>query len=125
MLCWRVVSRRINRISVGLMVWRRLLVRKLIIALMMRTSGVVLLNSLVMLRMVIRLSVGMLSRPFDGMQIQAPRLVLAEAAMDMLFFSYADPVLAAEVILGHFESAPRPNLPCMREDGSYNMVADD
>ena len=25
----------------------------------------------------------------------------------------------------HFESAPHPNLPCMREDGSYNMVADD
>jgi len=28
-------------------------------------------------------------------------------------------------MLGHFESAPRSNLPCMREDGSYNMVADD
>src|SRR5579884_1701757 len=77
------------------------------------------------LRMVIRPSAGVLSHPFDGMQIQAPRLVLAEAAMDMLFFSYADPALAAEVMLGHFESAPRPNLPCMREDGSYNMVADD
>src|SRR5262249_38593373 len=42
-----------------------------------------------------------------------------------LFLSYADPELAAEVMLSHFESAPRPNLPCMREDGSYNMVADD
>ena len=59
------------------------------------------------------------------MQIQAPRTVLAEAAMDVLFLSYADPELAAEVILGHFESSPHPNLPCMREDGSYNMVADD
>jgi hypothetical protein len=59
------------------------------------------------------------------MQTQAPRTVLAEAAMDVLFLSYADPELAAEVILGHFESAPHPNLPCMREDGSYNMVADD
>jgi hypothetical protein len=59
------------------------------------------------------------------MQIQAPREVLAEAAMDSLFLSYAKPQLAAEVILGHFESAPHPNLPCMREDGSYNMVADD
>jgi hypothetical protein len=59
------------------------------------------------------------------MQTQAPREVLAEAAMDTLFLSYADPELAAEVILGHFESAPHPNLPCMREDGSYNMVADD
>jgi mannosylglycerate hydrolase MGH1-like protein len=59
------------------------------------------------------------------MQIQAPRTVLAEAAMDALFLSYADPELAAEVILGHFASSPHPNLPCMREDGSFNMVADD
>ena len=59
------------------------------------------------------------------MQIQAPRTVLAEAAMDCLFLSYADPALAAEVMLGHFESAPHPQQPCMREDGSYNMVADD
>ena len=36
----------------------------------------------------------------------------------------ADPALAAEVILGHFESSPHPNLPAC-EDGSYNMVADD
>jgi len=59
------------------------------------------------------------------MQIQAPRTVLAEAAMDVLFLSYANPELAAEVILGHFESALHPQQPCMREDGSYNMVADD
>jgi hypothetical protein len=77
------------------------------------------------LRMVMRPSAGIVGSSYDGMQIQAPRLVLAEAAMDVLFLSYADPALAAEVILGHFESAPRPNLPCMREDGSYNMVADD
>lgn len=77
------------------------------------------------LRMVMRPSVGLIPHVFDGMQLQAPRLVLAEAAMDTLFFSYADLDLAAEVILGHFESAPHPNLPCMREDGSYNMVADD
>jgi len=77
------------------------------------------------LRMVIRPSAGVVGGPFDGMQIQAPRLVLAEAAMDALFLSYADPELAAEVLLTHFESSPRPNLPCMREDGSYNMVADD
>ncbi|HEX7737732.1 MAG TPA: trehalase family glycosidase, partial [Ktedonobacteraceae bacterium] len=51
--------------------------------------------------------------------------VLAEAAMDALFLSYADTKLAAEVLLTHFESAPHANLPCMREDGSYNMVADD
>jgi hypothetical protein len=77
------------------------------------------------LRMVMRPSAGVVSNTFDGMQIQAPRLVLAEAALDALFLSYANPALASEVILTHFESAPHPNLPCMREDGSYNMVADD
>ena len=77
------------------------------------------------LRMTMRPPVGVISYPWDGMQIQAPREVLAEAAMDALFLSYADLALAAEVILGHFESALHPNLPCMREDGSYNMVADD
>jgi hypothetical protein len=77
------------------------------------------------LRMVIRPSVGVIPHPWDGMQIQAPRTVLAEAAMDTLFLSYADPEPAAEIILGHFESSPHPHLPCMREDGSYNMVADD
>ena len=77
------------------------------------------------LRMTIRPPAGIIGHPFDGMQIQAPRTVLAEAAMDALFLSYADPEFAAEVILGHFESSPHPNLPCMREDGSFNMVADD
>ena len=77
------------------------------------------------LRMVIRPPSGIIDHPWDGMQIQAPREVLAEAAMDTLFLSYADPQLAAETILGHFTSSPRPQLPCMREDGSYNMVADD
>ncbi len=77
------------------------------------------------LRMVIRSPLGSIEHFFDGMQVQAPRLVLAEAALDVLLLSYADPDLAAEVILGHFATAPHPNLPCMREDGSYNMIADD
>lgn len=77
------------------------------------------------LRMTIRPPAGIIPTPWDGMQVQAPRTVLAEAAMDTLFLSYADPELAAEVILGHFESALHPHQPCMREDGSYNMVADD
>lgn len=76
-------------------------------------------------RMTMRPPVGVLASFWDGMQIQAPRMVLAEAGMDVLFLSYADPSLAAEVILGHFESSSHPQLPCMREDGSYNMVADD
>ena len=77
------------------------------------------------LRMTMRPPAGVIPTYWDGMQIQAPRTVLAEAAMDCLFLSYADTALAAEVMLGHFESAPHPQQPCMREDGSYNMVADD
>ena len=77
------------------------------------------------LRMMMRPPSGIIPHVWDAMQIQAPRTVLAEAALDTLFLSYADPELAAEAILGHFESSPRANLPCMREDGSFNMVADD
>ena len=77
------------------------------------------------LRMMMRSPSGIIPHVWDAMQIQAPRTVLAEAGLDTLFLSYADPQLAAEAILGHFESSPRPNLPCMREDGSFNMVADD
>jgi Mannosylglycerate hydrolase MGH1-like glycoside hydrolase domain len=77
------------------------------------------------LRMTMRPPAGVIPTYWDGMQIQAPRTVLAEAAMDVLFLSYANPELAAEVMLGHFESALHPQQPCMREDGSYNMVADD
>ncbi|HLZ23965.1 MAG TPA: trehalase family glycosidase, partial [Ktedonobacterales bacterium] len=77
------------------------------------------------LRMMMRPPSGVIPHVWDAMQIQAPRTVLAEAALDTLFLSYADPELAAGAILGHFESSPRPNLPCMREDGSFNMVADD
>src|SRR5579883_1208071 len=84
-----------------------------------------LIYDLETLRMTIRQPAGVLDSPWDGMQVQAPRTVLAEAAMDALFLSYADQELAEEVLLGHFVSSPRPNLPCMREDGSYNMVADD
>lgn len=84
-----------------------------------------LIYDLETLRMVIRPPLGVIPTAWDGMQIQAPRTVPAEAAMDLLFLSYANPELATEVLLGHFESALRPNQPCMREDGSYNMVADD
>jgi len=43
--------------------------------------------------------------------------------MDVLFLTM--PIrTGCEVILG-FRIGARPNLPCMREDGSYNMVADD
>jgi hypothetical protein len=77
------------------------------------------------LRMVVRPAAGVFSRPWDGMQIQAPRIVLAETALDALALAWADPALARTILLECFVSAPRPNVPCMREDGSYNMIADD
>jgi hypothetical protein len=39
--------------------------------------------------------------------------------MDVLCLSYANPELAAGLILGY------ANLPCVCEDGSYNLVAED
>jgi hypothetical protein len=77
------------------------------------------------LRMIVRPPVGLFAGRWDGMQIQAPRLVLAEAALDALALAWAAPALARELLLECVRSAPRPNIPCLREDGSYNMVADD
>lgn len=76
-------------------------------------------------RMVVRDPVGTYRHPWDGMQVQAPRAVLAEAAMDALVLSYADPRLAQEMFLGTFADALAPNVPCSREDGSCNMVGAD
>lgn len=77
------------------------------------------------LRMMVREPYGIYKHPWDAMQIQVPRTVLAEAALDMLILSYADPATAKAVLLGTFADAPEPNVPCSREDGSYNMVAVD
>lgn len=77
------------------------------------------------LRMMVREPAGIYKHSWDAMQLQVPRTVLAEAALDMLILSYADPVAAKEVLLGTFADAPESNVPCSREDGSYNMVAVD
>lgn len=77
------------------------------------------------LRMCVRPPTGIFRGHWDGMQVQKPRLVLAEAALDMLMFSYADPQLAKEVLLTTFADAHAPQVPCVREDGSTNMVATD
>jgi hypothetical protein len=77
------------------------------------------------LRMMVRRPIGIYRHEWDGMQIQAPRVVLAEAAIDALLLSYADAELAQRLLLGAFADAPAPNVPCSREDGSYNMVAAD
>ncbi len=75
------------------------------------------------LRMNVREPVGIYTHRWDAMQVQGPRSVLAEAAIDAMLLSYSDPALAREVLLGTFADAPEPWVPCTREDGSYNMIA--
>lgn len=77
------------------------------------------------IRMMVKAPLGVYRHIWDAMQIQAPRVVLAEAAMDALILSYADPGLAQELMLGTFADAALPNVPCSREDGTFNMVAAD
>jgi hypothetical protein len=77
------------------------------------------------LRMMVRRPIGLYKHPWDAMQIQAPRNVLAETSIDMWAFAYADPDSAKAVLLGQFQDALEPNVPCMREDGTMNMVAAD
>ena len=74
------------------------------------------------LRMMVRSPIGIYRHPWDAMQIHAPRVVLAEAAIDALLLAYADLDTAKAMLLGTFLDAPAPNVPCSREDGSYNMV---
>lgn len=77
------------------------------------------------LRMNVRPPAGIFSTPWDAMQIQKPRIVLAETALDMLMLSYAWPELSQTVILGLFRDALGPQVPCAREDGSCNMISAD
>ena len=77
------------------------------------------------IRMMVKAPIGSYRHNWDAMQIQAPRVVLAEAAMDALVLGYADPGLAQDLMLGTFADATLPNVPCSREDGTFNMVAAD
>ncbi len=77
------------------------------------------------LRGTIRPPIGIYKHPWDGMQVDTPRVVLAETLIDTATLSYADPALAKNVILGTFADAPMPNVPCTREDGSMNMICAD
>ncbi len=74
------------------------------------------------LRMMVKAPIGIYEHVWDGMQVHAPRVVLAEAAIDALLLAYADLDTAKAMLLGTFLDAPAPNVPCSREDGSYNMV---
>lgn len=77
------------------------------------------------LRMNIRPPLGIFKHHWDAMQVHSPRLVLGETALDMWTYSYADPEMAKEVIYGTFADAIQPNIPCVREDGSVNMIGAD
>jgi hypothetical protein len=77
------------------------------------------------LRMMVRRPIGIYKHPWDAMQIQAPRTVLAESSIDMWALSYADADMAKEVFFGLFANAPSDSVPCSREDGEMNMVAAD
>lgn len=77
------------------------------------------------LRMMVRRPIGCYQHNWDAMQIQAPRNVLAETSIDMWTLSYANAEDAKRVLVGQFQDALEPNVPCMREDGTMNMVATD
>jgi hypothetical protein len=77
------------------------------------------------LRMMVRKPIGVYKHPWDAMQIQAPRNVLGETSIDMWTLGYADPDIAKTVLLGQFQDAVEANVPCMREDGTMNMVSAD
>jgi hypothetical protein len=77
------------------------------------------------LRMNVRRPIGVFKHPWDAMQIHSPRVVLGETSLDMMTLGYANPDLAKEVIEGTFADALAPNIPCVREDGSMNMISSD
>lgn len=76
-------------------------------------------------RMMVKQPCGVYEHIWDAMQLHAPRVVLAETAMDALLLGYADVPLAQQLLLGTLADASAANVPCSREDGSYNMVAAD
>lgn len=75
------------------------------------------------LRMCIFPSAGVFKHDWDGMQVQAPRYVLAETTFDMFLHGYGPIKHAQQVVLGPMQDSPAPWLPCIREDGSANMIA--
>jgi len=77
------------------------------------------------IRMTMRPPIGLYKHYWDGMQVHAPRQVLGETAIDCMCLSYADMEMAKEVILGTYEDAIAPHVPCTREDGSVNMISQD
>jgi hypothetical protein len=76
-------------------------------------------------RMMVKPPMGIFRHSWDAMQAQNPRSVLGEAAMDAAVLALADPDTAIAMLLGTFQDALAPQVPCAREDGSVNMVTVD
>lgn len=57
--------------------------------------------------------------------ISYPRVVIAEGSLDMMRLHWADPDRAQRAVLAMFRDTPGANVPCINEDGTFNMVASD
>jgi hypothetical protein len=76
-------------------------------------------------RMLVQPKGGIFHDVWPGWMVAWPRVVLAEGTLDMLRLALADPALAQRAVHSMFRDAPMPNVPCVFEDGSYNMLAAD
>jgi hypothetical protein len=74
-------------------------------------------------RLMVRPPAGVLRDVWPTWSLFRPRTVLAENTLDMVRLAYADPEVAQAALLTVFRDAPRPNVPCMFANGSFNMVA--
>jgi hypothetical protein len=68
---------------------------------------------------------GIFKDVWPAWMVNWPRAVLAEATLDMLRLSYAQPEVAQRAVVSLFRDAPAPNVPCVFEHGEPNMVAAD
>ena len=75
-------------------------------------------------RLMVRPPAGDLKGAWPTWHLLWPRVVLAENSLDMMRLAYADPDAAQAALLTLFRDAPRPNIPCMYANGSFNMVAE-
>jgi hypothetical protein len=69
--------------------------------------------------MMVRRAIGLYKHPWDPMQIQAPRNVLAETSIDMWALTYTDPESAKAVFAGQF----LPYLESIWAMGDYALAA--
>ena len=76
-------------------------------------------------RLLVQPAGGIFKDVWPAWMVAWPRVVLAEGTLDMLRLGYADPALAQRAIVSMFRAAAQPNVPCVFEDGGFNMLAAD